>query len=156
MLNCEKGQSLFEAIQKYSSEYCIELRDTYNMSPVNVQQISATAATAEFTSGGKLIVDKLRPTDSDLSDNKHVAMDVNIMLSLFWPYKYKIPEYEGWDLARIGYNHRELNLNLNRDGICNASIQLAFLGACNYFAELPRDPSEKVYQQIEKYNQITI
>ena len=156
LLSAERGQTLFDAIQKHSGEYCIELRDSYNMIPVDVQQMSAASATAEYTSGGKIILDKLRPSDSDLSDNKHTSMNINVMLSLFWPYKYKIPEYEGWDMSRMGNSHRELNLNLNRDGISNASIQLSFLGACNYFAELPRDPSERVYQQIEKYNKETI
>lgn len=78
------------------------------------------------------------------------------MISLFWPYNYKIPSYNGWDLARIGMNHRELLINLNRNGISSASIDLMFLGACNYFAELPREPNERVYQQIADYNRNTI
>ena len=96
MLSAEKGQTLFDAIQKHSSEYCIELRDQYNMIPVDVQQMSAASATAEFTSSGKIILDKLRPSDSDLSDNKHTSMNVNVMLSLFWPYKYKIETYDNF------------------------------------------------------------
>ena len=78
------------------------------------------------------------------------------MISLFSPALYGLSEYEGWDLARIGKNHRELMVNLNRDGISNASVQLMFLGACNYFAELPREPNEKVYQQIAEFNKNTI
>lgn len=156
LFNTEKGQNLYETIQKHSAEYCIELRDNYNMIPVDIQQMAATSAMAEYTSGGKLIVDKLKPTDSDLSDNKHTSMNVNVMMSLFWPAKHNISEYEGWDLNRMGNAHRELMINLNRDGICNASVQLGFLGACNYFAELPRNPEEKVYRQIHEWNKNTI
>lgn len=78
------------------------------------------------------------------------------MLSLFWPARYGIKEYNYWDLCRIGHNHRELLINLNRNGISSASIDLMFLGACNYFEELPRDPTEKIYDKIQHLNQITI
>jgi len=156
LLSTEKGETTYQSIQKFSSEYCINMRDAYNITNINVQQMSADSATAEYTGGGKLILDKVRPTDSDLSDNKHTAMDVNIMLSLFWPYKYGVKDYEGWDLARMGMNHRELILNLNRDGISQASIQLAFLGQCNYFTELPKEPSEAIYAKIDKWNKSTI
>ena len=156
LLNCERGETLYDAIQKHSGVYNIELRNSYNMTPVDVQQISAEAGTAQYTSGGKIILDKIRPTDSDLSDNKHTSMNVNIMMSLFWPYKYNVENWFGWDLSRIGQNHRELILNLNRDGISSASIDLAFFGACNYFEELPRTPDEKTYQKIQHYNQITV
>ena len=156
LLSSERGETPYQSIQKYSSEYCISMRDSYNVSPVNVQQISAAAATADYTSGGRLIIDKIIPRDSDLSDNKHTAMDVNIMLSLFWPYNYNIKDYEGWDLTRIGANHRELLLNLNRDGISKASIQVGFLGQCNYFAELPQEPNESIYQKIDMWNKQTI
>lgn len=156
VLHPEKGEGIYQAIQTFSSNYCIDLRNNYNRIPVNVQQMSADSADAAYTGGGKIIIDKIKPTDRDLSDNKHTPLDVNVMISLFYPALYGLPEYEGWDLARIGANHRELMVNLNRDGLSNASVQLMFLGACNYFAELPREPSEKVYQQIERYNRETI
>lgn len=156
ILHAEKGENIYQAIQTFSSNYCIELRNNYNRIPVNVQQLSADSADAAYTSGGKIILDKIRPTDRDLSDNKHTALDPNVLITLFYPATYGLPEYEGWDLGRIGKNHRELMVNLNRDGISNASVQLMFLGACNYFAELPRDPSERVYQQIAEYNKNTI
>lgn len=156
LLHSEKGSNLFASIGKFSSEYCIDLRNNYNRIPVNVQQMSAASADADYTGGGKLILDKILPTDRDLSDNKHTALDANIMLSLFWPSSYNIEEYEGWDLTRIGGNHRELHLNLNRDGISKAAIQLGFLGQSNYFQELPKEPSEKLYQQINNWNNKTI
>lgn len=156
ILHAERGETLYQAIQTFSSNYCIELRNNYNRIPVNIQQLSADSADAAYTSGGKIIIDKIKPTDRDLSDNKHTALDPNIMITLFYPASYGLTEYEGWDLARIGKNHRELMVNLNRDGLSNASVQLMFLGACNYFAELPRDPSEKVYEQIAMYNRNTI
>lgn len=156
LLTPEKGETLRDAMGRFSSEFCLKFRDRWRYIPVVVQQQAADSEKQEFTKSGGTIIDKLKPSPDGLGDNKAIARDVNLMLSLFWPARYGIKEYNYWDLARIGHNHRELSINLNRNGISSASIDLMFLGACNYFAELPRDPSEKVYQQIEKYNQITI
>jgi len=161
LLSPEKGESLRESMGRFSSEYCLKMRDRWNYIPTIVQQQAADSERQEFTKSGGTIIDKLKPSPDGLGDNKAVGRDVNLMLSLFWPARYGIQQYGGvpgnpWDLARIGHNHRELIINLNRNGISSASIDLMFLGACNYFAELPRDPSEKVYQQIEKYNRETI
>jgi len=75
LLHSEKGSNLFTSIGRFSSEYCIDLRNNYNRIPVNVQQMSAASADSEWTGGGKLILDKILPTDRDLSDNKHTALD---------------------------------------------------------------------------------
>lgn len=156
LLHPEKGATLYQAIQDFSSNYCIDLRNNYNRTPVNVQQMSAASAEATYTGGGKLIIDKIRPSDRDFADNRHTPLDHNVTMSLFYPRGYNIEEYEDWDLNRMRDNHRELILNLNRDGIGNATIQLAFLGQCNYFKELPKVPSEAVYKQIENWNSTTI
>ena len=156
LLSPEKGESLRDAMGRFSSEYCLKFRDRFNYIPVVVQQQSADSERQEFTRAGGTIIDKLKPSPDGLGDNKATARDVNLMLSLFWPARYGITAYNGWDLARIGHNHRELIINLNRNGISSASIDLMFLGACNYFEELPRDPNEKTYQRIQQFNNITI
>lgn len=161
LLTPEKGETLRDAIGRFSSEFCLRLRDRYNYIPVVVQQQAASSEQQEFTKSGGTIIDKLKPSPDGLGDNKTTARDCSLMLSLFWPARYGIKQYGGhegnqWDLARVGHNHRELFINLNRNGISSASIDLMFLGACNYFAELPRDPTERVYQQIAEYNAKTI
>lgn len=156
LLTPEKGESLREAMGRFSSEFCLKMRDLWGYIPTIVQQQAPDSEKQEFTRAGGTIIDKLKPGPDGLGDNKAIARDVNLMLSLFWPARYGIKEYHDWDLARIGHQHRELNINLNRNGISSASIDLMFLGACNYFEELPREPSEKTYEQIQHYNQITI
>lgn len=148
--------SLHEAISELSSEHFLKMRDRFGYSPVLIQQQAASSMEAQYTVRGDIIVDKMKSTAEGLAENKTTARDCNLMISLFWPFNYHIQQYNGWDLARIGPNHRELNINLNRNGISSASIDLMFLGACNYFAELPREPSERVYEQIIQYNKNTI
>jgi hypothetical protein len=72
------------------------------------------------------------------------------MISLFYPRRYNIENYQGIDLTRIGDNHRELMINLNRNGISNASIQLMFLGSSSFFSELPRQLTEFDYMRYEQ------
>jgi len=74
------------------------------------------------------------------------------MLSLFNPTSYNLNEYEGLDLNRVGRWHRELYLNLNRDGLSNVQVQVFFNGACNEFIELPHGiiKNGEVYRVVEE------
>lgn len=157
LLSPQKEQgTLYNAIGELSSKIFLQMRDRWGYSPVLIQQQTANSTDAQYTSRGEVVIERLKPNPEGLAENKSSKNDANLMISLFWPYNYKIPSYNGWDLARIGMNHRELLINLNRNGISSASIDLMFLGACNYFAELPREPNERVYQQIADYNRNTI
>ena len=138
LLTPNKGESLFDAMYNYSAYKCLEFRDKFNYTPVNVQQQSADSAKQQFDYRGRSIIEKIRPSPDGLADCRLTSRDVNVMLSLFNPTSYNLEEYEGINLDKIGRWHRELYLNLNRDGLSNVQVQLFFNGACNEFIELPR------------------
>lgn len=148
--------SIYDAIGELSSRHFLKMRDRFGYSPVLIQQQSANSTDAQYTVRGDIIVDKIKPTPEGLADNKSTKNDCNLMLSLFWPHQYGIEKYNGWNLGRIGLNHRELMINLNRNGISSAAIDLYFNGACNYFTELPMEPEEGIYDKISKWNKQTI
>jgi hypothetical protein len=77
------------------------------------------------------------------------SRDINTMISLFNPFAYNIEEYENINLNRIGRWHRELFINVNRDGLSNIQLQLYFNGAVNEFMELPRPMDEITYKYIQ-------
>lgn len=137
LLNPEKGMSLHQTMSNFSSNYCLKLRDRFNYTIVNIQQQGADSEKQQFTSGGRSIIEKLKPSPDSLGDCKLTARDANLMLGLFAPSRYGIPEYAGWDMGLMGNHHRELSILLNRDGLSNAHIQLFFNGCCNFFKELP-------------------
>jgi replicative DNA helicase len=149
LLQTAPGETLHQAIGKFSSEYCLEMRDKWNYIPVIVQQQSADSSRAQFNYRGDTIIDKIKPDSEGLADNKYTARDVDLMMSLFYPKRYNLDKYEDVDLNRIGDNHREFMINLNRNGISNASIQLLFLGSSSYFEELPHIPNEFDYMKYE-------
>lgn len=147
LLQPQTEQNLHQAISQYSSEYCLQMRDLWNYSPIIVQQQTADSSKAQFTVRGDTIIDKIKPSQEGLADNKYTARDADLMVSLFYPYKYNIKYYEDIDLGKVGDSHREFMINLNRNGISNASLQLFFLGSSSYFEELPREPNDFDYHK---------
>lgn len=150
LLQTEKGQSLHQAISTFSSQYCLKMRDKWGYIPTVVQQQSAASSSLKQGGNKKAALELVRPDQEGLADNKYTARDVDLMLSLYNPSRYDIDEYRGWDLNRIGDYHREVNINLNRNGISKATCQLYFNGASSYFSELPAQASEEVHRDIER------
>jgi replicative DNA helicase len=141
--------TLFEAIYTYSAYHCLEFRDRYKNTVVNFQQQSADSAKQQYSSRGDTIIEKIRPGPDGLADCRLTSRDCDFMISLFNPASYHLSKYEGIDLDRIGRWHRELYINLNREGLSNVSVQLLFNGAVNEFKELPRDMTDEMYNEIE-------
>lgn len=149
LLQTAPGETLHQAIGKYSSEYCLEMRDRWGYSPIVVQQQSADSSRAQFNYKGDTIIDKIKPDQEGLADNKYTSRDCDLMVSLFYPKRYNVEKYDTIDLTRIGESHREFMINLNRNGISNAGIQLFFLGSSSHFSELPKIMTEFDYNNYE-------
>lgn len=132
----EDGYSeLRYALNDFSSFYCLYMRDRLRYSPVLVQQ---QAAAQESTENVKL--NMIQPSAAGLGDSKLIGRDCDVMLGLFAPFRYRMREYENYDITKLRDRHRELSIVLNRHGPAVAT-QLYFNGAVNYFCELP-DASE--------------
>src|SRR5690606_33399785 len=124
----------------------------YNYTIVGVQQQAADSEKQQYTNQGESIIDKLKPSQDSLGDCRLVGRDVNLMIGLFAPSRYKISKYEGYDISRLKDHYRELLILLNRDGSGFCSDHLLFHGAVNYFRELPSydKMTDEVYKAIEK------
>lgn len=148
LLNQEKGMSLRETINKYS-EYMMIVRNCYHYIPVCVQQQGQETNSLEAFKSNKI-----RPTMAGLSDSKYTAKDASIMLGITNPFAFEVPEYLGYDIAKLRGNARFLEVVLNRDGQSNDIAPLYFDGATNYFTELPPPKDvlslQKVYSLIDK------
>lgn len=141
-----------KTIGRFTSEYCLKIRDKYKGAMVLVQQQALSGEQQQYTNSGKSIVEKLKPDSATLATNKETSRDVNLMLGLFHPGRYGFESYKDYDLTRLKDNHRELLILLNRDGISNAAIDLYFNGAASFFKELPRpdDMGEADYVSVEQ------
>lgn len=154
LLQPEKGQDLWNTIFNFSSRYCLAMRDRWRYIPVAIQQQAADQEKQQFNFKGDSIVAKLRPSPDGLADCKLTQRDVNVMFGLFAPHRYKIENYEGYNIDKLADNYREFNVILNRNGSGFINIDLYFNGAANFFKELlPADKmEEKHYKGISAIN----
>jgi len=146
----EKGQTLHEAMSKFSSDYCLHMRDKWFYTIVNIQQQAAAQEKQQYTNTGDSILEKLKPSADGLGDNKLVGRDVDVMIGLFDPARYKIKSHEGYNIEKLGDHYRELLVLINRNGSGFCSDHLLFHGAVNYFKELPGKMTEDHYTEIKK------
>ncbi len=150
LLNQEKheGQmmNLYDTIAKWSSDYCIRLRNKFKYTIVNVQQ---QAAMSESLDAAKM--DMKEPSAANLSDYKSSSKDVNVLLALHSPFRAKQRTYMGYNIERLKDNFRQLFILLDREGsACETSLY--FNGACNVFKELPavEQMTPALYDEITK------
>lgn len=148
LLTPEKGMDLKGAIEKFSSDYALTLRDKFGAHVIAIQQQMAAREQQEYTKGGGLLEQKLRPSADGLGDSKLSGRDCDYLIGLFAPSRFNIPRWANYDINRLGDNHRELSLSLNRHGSGFKSVQLYFNGAVNHFSELEAPEIIKY----EKYN----
>lgn len=130
----ERGQKmgLHQSISRLTSDYLIALRNKYKMIPVVVQQQASSQESLENIKGNRI-----RPTLDGLADNKLTQRDADLILGLFSPYRFEIPEYMGYDVTFFRDNLRFLEILGGRQGGGGTISPLYFDGAVNVFKELP-------------------
>jgi hypothetical protein len=139
LLKTEKGNSLYQAINDHSSRYSVRLRNRFNYIVVDVQQQTPLQEQQQFYQG-QSILDKLKPTMDGLDSNKSTGQNVDYLLGIFAPSRYKVDEYQGYNISQDGNGfrdrYRELSLIFSRDGRGNIADDLFFNGATNFFCEI--------------------
>ena len=130
LISQERGMNQRETMGKLS-EYMVLLRNRYKFTPVIIHQ------QALFENIDAFKMDKLTPSIANLADNKAIARDVNVCISLFSPFKYGIKQWMNYDITKLRDNVRFIEVLLNRDGQSNGVMALYFDGAVNAFAQLP-------------------
>ena len=146
LLTTEKGETLHEAIGKFSSNYCLRIRDRWKYIVVNVQQQAAAQEGVE-----NAVANMIRPSANGLGDNKLTGRDCDMMLGLFSPFRFRRADWEGYNIRLLKDSYRELSVILNRRG-SKVMTDLYFDGCCNFFKELPKvdDMKPAMYEKIEK------
>lgn len=143
LTSTEKGVPLLKQSIDKLSENLVKLRNRYRFIPVVIQQ---QAFAGESLDAFK--ENKLRPTIANLADSKYPSRDANVVLGLFSPFKYELPEYQHYDITKLKDNVRFLEVLVNRGGSPGGLVALYFDGAVNYFNELPRPEEKEALKQI--------
>lgn len=135
-------------IDKWSSDYCLHLRDKLGVTIVNVQQQVASKEEKQFTMTGKSIEEKLEPSLDALGEHKLTQQDCNIALGLFSPARYEIECHNGYNIVELGNYYRSLSVLKNRDGESDFKVPLFFNGASDVFREMPQPDDEAGLQAV--------
>lgn len=87
---------------------------------------------------------------ANLAESKLTCRDSNITFGIFSPFKFQIPEYNGYNIKHFKDQIRFLEILSSRDGGAGAICPLYFNGAVNYFKELPRSDDEQAIKAVEQ------
>lgn len=117
-------------------EYCISLRNIYGVSPILISQFNR-----DLEDITRQKFKEVTPTLADFKETGNTQESADIVMSPFYPARYNIHEYRGYNLDNKN-NHvfRYLYILKNRGKKDGVGIPLRFLGECGYFEELPDNP----------------
>lgn len=142
----ERGFTDKQAIDKWSEYEVKYLRNRYGFTCVDIQQQAFEGEGIEAQKLGKI-----EGSVGSLGDSKYTARNANIVLGLFSPFKFELPQYKGYDITKFKDNIRFLKVYVNRDGEMGGVCPLFFDGAVCQFEELPRPDDKEGLQQVYRY-----
>src|SRR5690606_7813432 len=79
-----------------SSEDARKFRDVYGYSPIKVSQFNRSIANPTRIKNGDV-----EPMLEDFKESGNIVEDAEIILSLFDPMRYKVPDPSGYNLDRL-------------------------------------------------------
>ena len=142
----ERGFTDKQAIDKWSEYELKYLRNRFKFTCVDIQQQGFDGEGIEAQKLGKI-----EGSISSLGDSKYTARNANIVLGLFSPFKFELPNYKGYDITKFKDNIRFLKVYVNRDGQMGGVCPLFFDGVTCTFEELPRPDNRHEIAKIYDY-----
>lgn len=146
LVDTERGMVLKQAMDKCSEYLAKYLRNRYLYSPVVIQQQAF-----DQESNDAFKIGRMRPSVAGLGDSKYTSRDANVVLGIYSPYRFSIPECEGYDIKKLKDNFRLLEVIVNRDGEMGGLCPLFFDGAVATFTELPHSSNTAEMQKVYQY-----
>jgi hypothetical protein len=139
LITPEKGESLYEAIGRFSKHYCLKhFVKKLNCVTIVVQQQDMTNDKQEYHQG-LTIEEKLEPSIPGLANCKETARDFHFLMALFSPNRYGMSKHRGYDISRLRGKYVSCKILKDRHyGLANMYIPLYFNGATTYYEELPK------------------
>jgi len=138
-----------QSIDKMSDELRYA-RDMYGYTPVIVSQFNRDISNPIRIKNGDV-----EPQLEDFAESSQTQNDADVVLALFDPMRYKVPDPSGYDVNKLrdefGAKYfRSLRLIKNSYGEDDVRIGLGFLGHVGMFKELPKVKymNENVYDEI--------
>jgi hypothetical protein len=129
--NEEDKNSKKTAIDR-ASQMLVFFRNMFNFSPIVVSQYNRGIEGMD-----RKKQESQEPQLSDFKETGSTQEDANLVLGLFYPYKFGIDTHRGYPVSKLGNNYRSLHILKNRNGEDNIALGLRFDGKTGRFSELP-------------------
>lgn len=138
LVDKEQGFKTKDAVDKMSEYFVKYLRNRYGFTCVAIQQQASESEGLEAIKQKRML-----PTAASLSDSKYTSRDADIVMGLFDPSKFGLPNWLGYviqDTQGHGLRNygRFLYVIANRNGEMGGICPLFFDGAVCNFEELPK------------------
>ena len=139
LVDKEQGLKTKDAVDKMSEYFVKYLRNRYNFTCVAIQQQAADTEGLEAIKQKRML-----PSAAGLADSKYTSRDADLVLGLFDPSKFGLPNWLGYkindpsDGSGLKNYGRFMYVIANRNGEMGGVCPLFFDGAVCDFQELPK------------------
>jgi replicative DNA helicase len=146
----EKNLNLKKEIIDKVSDDDGYFRDFYQSSSVQISQFNRDISNPMRIKSGDV-----EPMLEDFKDSGCTQEDADVVISLFDPSRYKVPDPSGYNLDKLNKDqgkmkYRSIKILKNSYGTDNMRIGMAFQGDLGLFAEMPKraDITDTDYERI--------
>ena len=156
-VNLFRGGDKHSNIEKWTMEYSAgELCKFYNLTVCNAAQQFIDPNKEQYTNKGKAIIKKLEPSLHGFGNNRESTRDYKVIIGIFAPSFYELPEYHEQDVESFNKEMRSLLIFKNRRGKPRGYIDTYLCKDTFVFKEFPKKIGNDNYDQsiIEFRNEV--
>lgn len=133
------SNSLKNEIDKISATI-VRYKKMCNAAFVGISQVNRS-----MTNMDRRKSDHKEPERSDIKDSGNIEQDCDVMMAIYDPYREKLPNWRGYDVAELPHVLRGIIVLKNRYGNGDSAIGAGFYGRTGIWKELPKAVEIKDY-----------
>jgi len=138
LINVEAGATTSKQIIDRWSMYCVQLRNIFQTTIINIQQFSTDLMSAYREQ--KKNETAIAPQRLDFSESKFTFRDADTVFGLVKPIQFNLRTYHGYNMEEIGQYFVALHLMKNRYGPADRVMPLFVNPIAGLFWDLPTNP----------------
>lgn len=138
LINIESGCASPKQCMDRWSMYCVQLRNLFKCTIVNIQQFS-TGMISAYRDRAKA-AGIISPQRLDFGDSTYTYRDADLVMGLIKPVEFDLKTYDGYSMEQIGQYFLALFIMKHRYGAANHMIPLFINPVAGMFWDLPLDP----------------
>lgn len=148
-LKSELGKTRKELLDDFSDDQSNDFRDLYGMSNIDISQFNRAISNPLRIKNGDV-----EPQAEDFKETGDLFEDVDICLTLFDPFRYKVADPSGYNLEKLKDKkgkkyYRNVKLIKNNYGGEDVRFPFAYQPETGLFSLLPANPKELTDQDYE-------